>query len=109
VGSYIYCIVNNEDDDESTIRGATLNKLLVFPVWVSRVKYLCIVCVCACHCVFFVFIKNLFVVIYCTRLEYTMSCLCSREIFKPMFTIPYIYLSFKLAFLVVNLFSISST
>jgi hypothetical protein len=48
-----------------------LNRLLVFPVWVSRVKYLCNVCVC--HCIFFVFIKNLFAVINCTRLKSTFG------------------------------------
>jgi hypothetical protein len=32
--------------DEYNIRGVALNRLLVFPVWVSRVKSLCNVCVC---------------------------------------------------------------
>jgi hypothetical protein len=27
--------------------------------------------VCVCHCVFFIFIKNLFAIIYCTRLKST--------------------------------------
>jgi hypothetical protein len=38
-------------DDEYIIRGETLNRLLVFLVWVSRVKSLCNVCVCVCVCV----------------------------------------------------------
>jgi hypothetical protein len=33
--------------------------------------YLCIVCVC--HCIFSIFIKNIFVVIYCTRSKYTFD------------------------------------
>jgi hypothetical protein len=35
---YVYYVVNNEEHDEQNIRGATLNMLLVFLVWVSRVK-----------------------------------------------------------------------
>jgi hypothetical protein len=48
-----------------------LNKLLVFPIWVSKVKYLCNVCVF--HSIFSVFIENMFVVNNCTRLKYTFG------------------------------------
>jgi hypothetical protein len=45
--------------------------LLLFPVWVSRVKCLCNGCVP--HYIFSVFIKNPFAMIYCTRLKYTFG------------------------------------
>jgi hypothetical protein len=50
-----------------------LNRLLVFSVWVSRVKYLCNVCVCVCVVSFLFFIKNPFAVINCTRLKSTFG------------------------------------
>jgi hypothetical protein len=43
---YVYCIVNNEEDDER-ILGVTLNRLLVFPGLGFQGKNLC-VCVCVC-------------------------------------------------------------
>jgi hypothetical protein len=49
----------------------TLNRLLVFSIWVSKVKSLCNVCVH--HCTFSIFIKNLFTVINCTRLKSTFG------------------------------------
>jgi hypothetical protein len=30
---------------------------------------------CVCHCIFSIFIKNLFAVINCTRLKYTYTCI----------------------------------
>jgi hypothetical protein len=53
------------------IRGATLNRLLAFLVWVSKVKYLCNVCVPFVYFLFF--IKNPFVVINCTMLKSTFG------------------------------------
>jgi hypothetical protein len=47
--------------------------LLVFSVWGSRVKSLCNLCTCVCHCMFSVFIKNLFALIYYTRLKSTFG------------------------------------
>jgi hypothetical protein len=41
----MYFIVNNENMMNRRIRGVALNKLLVFLVWVSKVKSLCNVCV----------------------------------------------------------------
>jgi hypothetical protein len=46
--------------------------LLVFPVWVSRVKCLCNVCVCGIVS-FYVFIKNMFAVFNCTMLKSTFT------------------------------------
>jgi hypothetical protein len=64
----LYC--KYEEDDEYKIRSATLNWLLVFPVWISKVKSLGNVCV---PLYLFYFIKNLFIVINCTRLKYTFG------------------------------------
>jgi hypothetical protein len=52
-------MVNNEEYDELKIRGVALNKLLVFPVWFSRVKSLCNVCVCVCHCIVSIFLLRI--------------------------------------------------
>jgi hypothetical protein len=41
------------------IRDEALNRLLVFSAWVSNVKSMRNVCVCVCHYIFYVFIKNL--------------------------------------------------
>jgi len=62
-GSYIYCIINNEvEDDELRIRGAVVSRLLVF-----QGKYLCI---CVIAIVFFyVFQKSMCALYYSKRFK----------------------------------------
>jgi hypothetical protein len=58
-------------------------------------------CVCVCHCIFSVFIKNLFVVIYCTRLKSTFGI---REIigFKGMPLWSRVWLEFVISLVIVG-------